>query len=196
MKRLVLLVAIGLLTTLPGWAQQREKGSTDRPFRLGGKVWMDLSAGDYDIRSGSEPKVVVRWAGRKSETRDVRVDLKTEGSQAWIETDGARHYRKITIEVPARTDIDVKMSAGDLRIEGIEGNKNVSLLAGDLNIDIGRTSDYRRLDASVKAGDLNARAFNVSKGGLWRSFNWQGPGRYELSVSLLAGDLTLSESGK
>lgn len=66
--------------------------------------------------------------------------------------------------------------------------------AGDLNIDVGRTSDYGKLEASVKAGDINARPFNVSKGGLFRSFSWQGRGRYTLHASLLAGDLTLFSS--
>ncbi len=191
MKRL--LTCLALAVALPLFAQSPDKGSTERAFPAAGKIWMDLSAGDYEIRSGSEPKIVVRWAGRKS-SRDIKVTLRTEGSQAWIETDGAKHVDKVTIDVPGRSDLDVKMSAGDLRIEGIEGNKNVSLLAGDLNIDVGRTSDYKTLDASVKVGDLNARAFNVSKGGLWRSFTWQGPGRYALYVSLLAGDLTLSSA--
>ncbi|MBI4477077.1 MAG: hypothetical protein HY654_07875, partial [Acidobacteria bacterium] len=67
-------------------------------------------------------------------------------------------------------------------------------LAGDLDIDVGKASDYGRLDASVKVGDLNARPFNMSTGGLWRSFRWQGTGRYTLNVSLLAGDLTLTET--
>jgi hypothetical protein len=43
----------------------------------------------------------------------------------------------------------------------------------------------------VTAGDLNASAFDVKKGGLFRSFSWKGPGTYKLDVRLTAGDLRL-----
>lgn len=193
MKRLVLLLAIVLVAISPARAQLADhQGSTDRPFQAGGKVWMNLSAGDYNIRPASDTRIVVRWEARTSEdARRVRVAMRTEGAEAWIETDGPKNNVKVTIEVPARSDLHVRMSAGDLRIEGIEGNKDVSLWAGDLNIDVGRPSDYSKLEASVKVGDLEARPFSVSKGGIMRSFSWQGTGRYSLNASLFAGDLTL-----
>ena len=76
-------------------------------------------------------------------------------------------------------------------MRGIEGNKRVDSWAGDVSIDIGQPEQYRQVDASVRAGDLNARPFNVSKGGLLRSFSWTGKGPYSLQVKLFAGDLTL-----
>jgi hypothetical protein len=85
------------------------------------------------------------------------------------------------------------MSAGDLTIEDIRGNKDVELRAGDLRIDVGRANDYKNVDASLWAGDLKASPFRVTKGGLFRSFDWSGPGAYRLHARLLAGDLYLYE---
>ena len=98
------------------------------------------------------------------------------------------HY---TIDVPARSDIEIDLTAGDLDVRGIEGNKRVESWAGDVRIEVGRPDQYRSVEASVRAGDLNARPFNVSKGGLFRSFSWKGSGPYSLAVKLFAGDLTL-----
>jgi hypothetical protein len=93
--------------------------------------------------------------------------------------------------VPTRSDVEIDMSAGDLDVRGIEGSKRVETWAGDVSIDIGQPEQYRLVEASVRAGDLSALPFKVSKGGLFRSFSWKGTGPYSLRVKLFAGDLTL-----
>jgi hypothetical protein len=95
------------------------------------------------------------------------------------------------VEVPARTDITSRLSAGDFRIQGISGNKDVSSWAGNVVIEVVRPEEYKTVSASVTAGDLDASAFDVKKGGLFRSFSWKGPGTYKLDVRLTAGDLRL-----
>jgi hypothetical protein len=69
--------------------------------------------------------------------------------------------------LPTRSGLRVRLTAGDLTVEGIEGNKDIESHAGDLTIDVGRAEDYHRVDASLWAGDLQAPPFNVSKGGLF-----------------------------
>ena len=99
------------------------------------------------------------------------------------------------IEVPERSDLFVRLTAGDLRIEDIRGNKDVELYAGDARIDVGRAEDYHTVDASVWAGDIHAAPFHVSKGGLFRSFDWSGKGPYRLHAKLKAGDIRLYSKG-
>ena len=38
--------------------------------------------------------------------------------------------------MPARSDIEIDLSAGDLDLRGIEGNKRVDTWAGDVTIDV------------------------------------------------------------
>src|SRR5207244_183781 len=117
--------------------------------------------------------------------------VEIHGKTAVLITGGQSHNIHFTIDIPARSDIDVDLTAGDLVIRGIEGNKRVESWAGDMSIDVGRPDQYRDVDVSVRAGDLNAQPFNISKGGLLRSFHWTGKGPYTLAAKLFAGDLTL-----
>jgi hypothetical protein len=94
--------------------------------------------------------------------------------------------------VPKRSDLVVRTTAGDLDLVGVRGHKDVSMKAGDLTIEIGDPGEYSRAEASVKAGDIDARAFGVHKGGLFRSFKRENSaGKYRLRASLWAGDIKL-----
>jgi len=187
-------VMLALLAGFPMAASRAavEQGSTERPFAAGGRVRMDLSAGDYTIRDGAGDRIRVLWETRTAqEMASVKVDIQPGGSEARIVTSGPHNNFKVIIELPARTDLQLSLSAGDLRIEGITGSKDVGSWAGEIDIEVGRADDYASVHASVTAGDLSAEPFQVSKGGLFRSFSWKGPGRYTLNVRLTAGDLTL-----
>jgi hypothetical protein len=96
-----------------------------------------------------------------------------------------------TIEVPALTDVRVRLTAGNLEIAGIKGDKDIEANAGNLNISVGSSNDWSDVDASVTAGGLHAPAFQTASEGLFRSFKWKGPGKYKLHVHLTAGDINL-----
>src|SRR5205823_6249789 len=118
------------------------------------------------------------------------VRITTSGTSATIRTDGSLKNSRFVIELPPRSDIRLNVHAGDVKITGIEGNKEVQMTAGDLDIDIGSGS-YNRIEASTTFGDLDAHPLHISKGGIGRSFKWNGPGQYELRAHLFAGDLKL-----
>ena len=46
--------------------------------------------------------------------------------------------------------------------------------AGDLTMRVGNAADYGKVDASVRAGDLDMGPFGVSKSGLFRSYETTG----------------------
>ncbi len=58
-------------------------------------------------------------------------------------------------------------------------------------MEIGKVEDYGRVDASVMTGDVEAAPFEVSKGGLFRSFEKTGTGTYRLHAHVGAGQVTL-----
>jgi hypothetical protein len=170
----------------------RLSDSLERAFAPGGNVHMDLSAGGYRISGAKENRIHVLWRVRiAADLPRVLVRADVKGSEATLTTDGVRNGFEAEIQVPIRSGLRVRLTAGDLTIEGIEGNKDIESHAGDLTIDVGRAEDYSRVDASLWAGDLEAPPFNVSKGGLFRSFDWKGHGAYTLHAHLKAGDLRL-----
>jgi hypothetical protein len=83
------------------------------------------------------------------------------------------------------------MFAGQMDVFDVEGDKDTELSFGQLNIDVGKPEQYGRVDASVNSGQLQADAFDVSKGGLFRSFDRTGPGKYRLHAHVGAGQVVL-----
>jgi hypothetical protein len=172
--------------------QERATDSLQRTFTANGRIRMDLSAGEYRISGSPDSQIRLDWSVRDaSQLSNVTARAEVKGSDATIVTDGPSNHFKVNIQVPARSDLYVRLTAGDLRVEQIEGNKDVELYAGDVRIDVGRAEDYHSVDASVWAGDLNATAFQIRKEGLFRSFDWKGKGPYRLHVHLKAGDVRL-----
>jgi hypothetical protein len=189
---LIALVALVPLGAAPPQAQPEEK-VVERPFRSGGTVSLDLSAGAYVVRGTSEDTIRVRWDTRSpSDAGRVQAEVVTKGASASIRTRGPRDGFRVEIDLPERSDIHLSLSAGDLKIRGLEGNKTVSMWAGDVLIEVGPAEQYKHVEASVRAGDLTMRAFGLANtGGLFRSRTWSGPGRYTIKATLTAGDLKL-----
>lgn len=167
--------------------------SLERAFPQNGRIRMMLSAGDYEISGGAADRIQVQWSVRDADQLPkVRARLDVRNQEATITTDGpSSRGLRVTIRVPQRSDVYVRLTAGDLRLEDIRGNKDVELHAGDVRIDVGRAEDYHAVSASVWAGDIHAQPFQVIKGGLFRSFDWSGKGPYRLHAKLKAGDLRL-----
>ncbi|MGC1615174.1 MAG: hypothetical protein WA736_10845 [Candidatus Acidiferrum sp.] len=162
-------------------------------FNSGGKLQMYLRSGDFRIEGGDGNKITVRIRGRNTDqASDMRVRLEGSNDVADLTVSGGpRNDLEVTIEVPRKTGLFVRMSAGNLELRHIVGNKDVELRAGEMVIDVGDASDYSRVDASVYSGGLEASPFGESHGGLFRSFHKEGNGMYHLHAHVGAGDLTL-----
>lgn len=196
MKVPALSVAVALTLLAGSTGASQTSSSTgqpvDKPFPRAGTIKMKLAAGDYRISGRPDDRIRIAWrADRPEHAANLKADAEIRGNTAVLATSGFRNGVHFTIDVPARSDVEIDMTAGDLDVRGIEGNKRVESWAGDLSIDIGQPEQYRFVEASVRAGDLTAAPFKVSKGGLLRSFTWTGKGSYSLKVKLFAGDLTL-----
>lgn len=186
------VAAVALLVRSVPASQSTTGVAVDKAFAPGGTITMKLAAGDYQISGRSDQKIRVAWRVDHAEDASrVKAEADIRGTTALVATTGVKNGMHFTIDVPARSDIDVDLSAGDLEIRGIEGSKKVGSWAGDVSIDVGKAEQYREVEVSVRAGDLSAKPFNVMQGGLMRGFKWSGQGRYVLQVKLFAGDLTL-----
>jgi len=177
-------------------AQQtsRPSSSLERDFVSNGKISMDLSAGEYRITGSPDNKIRLVWSVRGEDRLsdvDARADI--HGTEARVVTDGPMNNFKVTIQVPQRTDLYIRLTAGELRLDRVEGSKDIELHAGEMRIDVNRAEDYNSVDASIWAGEIHADPFNVRKEGLFRSFDWKGHGPYRLHARLKAGEVWLSE---
>jgi hypothetical protein len=185
------MLALVATASLPAMQLPGEDPSRiERPFAAGGKIRLDLSAGSYRIEGHQADTIVVRWTtehpGQKVEAR-----VEPRGKEALIAIDGPHNNFRVDIRLPAVSDLDLDLSAGELRIREITGSKNVSAWAGEISIEVGDSAKYRHVDASVRFGEIDARPFNITKGGIFRSFKWDGQGGYNLRARLFAGELKL-----
>ena len=162
-------------------------------FNSGGKLRMYLRSGDFRIVGGSDNRITVRITGGNAyRASDLRVQLEGSNNLANLTVSGGpKNDLEVTIEVPRKTGLFVRMPAGNLELRHVTGDKDAELHAGELIIEVGEASDYSRVDASVYSGGLEASPFGESHGGLFRSFHKEGNGRYHLHAHVGAGDLTL-----
>lgn len=152
-----------------------------------------VRSGDIRVVGSDENKIAVDVSGKnayKIEDLKHRLTIR-EGSAEFHLSGGPRNDFKITIHLPKDCDLYLRVPAGDVTVEGISGNKDIELHAGDLSIHVGNPDEYSHVDASVNAGDVDASPFGESHGGLFRSFKKSGSGKYKLHAHVGAGDLTL-----
>lgn len=194
------LLAFGLLLTAASGAAQTkidvgdiENHPFSTDFKSGGKLRMYLRSGDFRVVGGADNKITVHVMGENAyRASDLRVRLEGSNDAADLTISGGpKNGLEVTIEVPRKTALFVRMPAGNLELRQVIGDKDAELHAGELMIDVGEPSDYSRVDASVYSGGLEARPFGEFHGGLFRSFHKEGNGRYHLHAHVGAGDLTL-----
>ena len=163
----------------------------DKAFVADGKISFDLASGGYEIKTAADNHIRVAVRGNAG---NAKVDVTVNGSSADVKIKDTPHsnFRAI-VEVPAAADIVVRLSGGELKIDAITGNKDVESYAGNVQIAVGDPNDYARVDAAVKAGEINAAPFGGSKSGLMQEFTWSGSGKHTLRAHLGAGNLTIGK---
>ena len=168
-----------------------DEGVVQQPFASGGVIRLHLEAGEYRIKAASADSIVVTYPPKRNgESSGVKVEIKATSSRADVYVRHTPHNNfNATIEVPRQSNLWARLSAGELTVEDVDGDKDVELWAGQINIDVPHPDAYGHRDASVLAGSVEASAFNVSKGGLFRSFRQEGSGTYRLHAHVTTGEI-------
>ena len=184
--------------TIPASAQNKidVRDLENHPFAVdfpsGARLHLHLRSGDFHIVGRDDKKISVHLDRNAYKAKELRVRFERSDTASDLTVSGGpRNDLEVTIEIPRNTNLFVRMPAGNLELQGITGDKDAELHAGELVIDVGKAADYSRVDASVTSGGLEAAPFGESHGGLFRSFHKEGTGKYHLHAHVGAGDLTL-----
>ncbi len=200
MRRSVLGLFTSLALLVPAGLPDSEltvKDLQNHPFAVdfpsGSNLRVHLRSGEFRIVGRDGNKIAVHFNGRNADNaRDLTVRFRRSGNDGDLRVfGGPKNNLEVTIEIPSAAILFVRMPAGDLSVEGVSGDKDVELHFGDLTIAVGNAADYSNVDASVMSGGLEAAPFGESHGGLFRSFEKSGSGKYKLHAHVGAGDLTL-----
>jgi hypothetical protein len=194
------LLSLTVFSTPCVMAQSKKIEATDlpkHPFQVdypsGSQLSLRLRSGDIRVVGKDNNQISVRVEARDTErARDVRVFFERFDNSAELRVSGGpKNDLKIVVDVPKNTGLFVRMPAGQLEISEVTGDKDVQLHAGELILHVGDPASYSHVDASVTSGGLEAPPFHEDHGGLFRSFQKSGNGKYRLHAHVGAGDLTL-----
>jgi hypothetical protein len=167
-----------------------------RDFVSGGSVHVRLSVGDIHVKRGDSAKIRLSYTVKsrhESNVKDSHVDFDIHGNDATIEfhaPSGGNTQFDVELEVPANTNIDVHEKVGDLTVDNVEGDKDLSLGVGDIRITTGH-SGYRMVNASTGIGDVNSEGYGETSGWLGKTLKYHGDGKYELRAHVGVGDIHL-----
>ena len=194
MKRL----SFWLVLLVPGLlhAQHAPETSAQQKFISQGTIRLHLEAGGYTVTPVDSENIVVTCRAHTAEQlQHVKVEIKATAASADVYVSETPHNNfQATIEVPRHSNLWARLSAGELVVEDVEGDKNLEVLAGRIQVDVPHAEQYGHRDASVTTGSIESSAFDVSKGGLFRSFEQQGPGKYRLHAHVMTGEIDLRGS--
>lgn len=163
-------------------------------FASRGQLDLRIRSAEIHIIGSEEDRIVVRVGGRQGrDSKDVEARFEKHGKSGVLQiTGGPRNDISITVQVPKETNLVVRVFAGDVEVRDIVGDKDVELNFGALRIDVGDVAGYSMVKASVSSGEIDAKPFGESRGGLFRSLEKSGNGKYKLRASVGAGRLTLN----
>ncbi len=192
----LLLSIFALHLSVAAQLSARDEKTVEETFASGGDIQLRLGADDYKIVPSDRNVIVVSWYASKNRDDKVRVSISTSGSKATVQTRFPRSFRNrptLTIQIPLRSNLKVRLSAGDLTVGPVEGNLDVEVHAGDLRLDVLSPEQFGSVDASTRIGDLDSGPFTQQqKGWLGHGIKWQGAGAYRLHAHVGTGDLVIA----
>jgi Putative adhesin len=170
--------------------------SDAREFAAGGFVHVRLSVGDVHIKRGDTKKISLRYTIKSRHERNVKeanVSFDVRGSDATIEfhsSSGGNTQFDVELEVPQNTNLDVHAKVGDVTVEDVEGDKDLSLGVGDVRVSNGHAG-YRLVNVSTGIGDVHGDGYGETSGWLGKTLKYHGEGKYELRAHVGVGDIHL-----
>ena len=174
-----------------------EETHTDvRDFVSGGRLHVRLSVGDLRIIRGDSNQIHLRYTVKsrhESNVKKAHVDFEVGGNEANLEfhaPSGGNTQFDVGLEVPQNTNLDIHEKVGDLTVEDVEGDKDLTLSVGDIRVAKGH-SGYRTVHASTSIGDVNGNGYGETSGWLGKTLRYHGECKYELRAHVSVGDITL-----
>lgn len=155
-----------------------------------------LTVGDMHIKRGDTNKISLHYtvkSRREKNVKEATVDFDVRGNNATIEfhaPSGGNTQFDVELEVPQTTNIDVHAKVGDVTLEEVDGDKDLSLGVGDLRVSNERAG-YRMVNASTGIGDVHSDGYGETSGWLGKTLKYHGEGKYELRAHVGVGDIRL-----
>jgi hypothetical protein len=170
--------------------------SDARDFAAGGFLHVRFSVGDLHIKRGNTDKISLHYtvkSRREKNVKEATVDFNVRDKDATIEFHSpstSNTQFEVELEVPQNTNLDVHAKVGDVTVDDVEGDKDLSLGVGDIRVGKGQVG-YRLVNASTGIGDVHGENYGETSGWLGKKLKYHGEGKYELRAHVGVGDIHL-----
>ena len=168
----------------------------DAPLRLGAVLTIDSRPAGIEIVGTDQEAIHVSCTADDTDSAmHVRLQLSGTPTHARLTISGdyPKHGNlQIRVEVPRKVNLDIQMPAGQVKVDEIAGDKEIDLYAGQISISSAHKWNYKKVDASVGIGQVNAQVYDENKGGFLRAFHKEnGEGEYRLHAHVTTGQIEL-----
>lgn len=189
-----------LACSIAGFAQAKTPCSqtVSYPLQSRATLMIDSKPAGLHIVGTDQAAIHVSCSASSDETaKNVAFHFspKANGDKLSIEGPHLQHGNnglEVKIEVPRRTNLHIRMFAGQVTVEEVKGDKDIEVGAGQITISSIGDGDYRNVNASVSVGEVQARAFGTEKGGFFRNFSRKNSnGSYRLQAHVTTGQIEL-----
>lgn len=162
-------------------------------LEAGANLRLHLRDGDFRVIGTDAEKISIQVSGRDAyQAKNMKIQLKRSDRMVDLTLSHVpKNDFQVTIEIPKYTHLYARMRGGDLSVQGVTGDKDLELTAGDLSVQVGDPKDYSHVDLSVSIGDLSGDQFGEPEGWLGKSIHKLGAGKHRLHAHVMAGDLVL-----
>jgi hypothetical protein len=200
MFRRIFWILIVLLLACSPFSLARDKYVSTKKqtwsLASGGNIELRARFGDLRVVPTDDHVVSITYTMRSNHEsffRNVELDSQGNSSRVMLKLN-APHNGSVDVElkVPAQSDLFLRISAGDIKVGAVKGNKDIETHAGDIEIVLPEHSDLGLVDASTHAGDVTA-PFGKPHGWIGGSLRYEGSGHYRLHAHTFAGDVQLRE---
>lgn len=162
----------------------------------GATLQVVLRTGYLRIKRGTDPNHIRMsyTAECRNEDASGRVHPRFQESDSVTAIILAAPYRTkldVTLEVPSPLTLEVKMFAGDITIDGVEGNKEIDLSIGELYLTGERKRACSDVSASVSIGEIYGFPGRL-RGFIGRHGQFHEDGQYELRAHMRIGEIHFS----
>lgn len=192
---LLCLLLVPLAAASDDWKYE-ETHSDAREFVSGGYLHVRFSVGDIHVKRGDSNKIKLEYtikSHRESNLKESHVEFNVSGNNATIEfhspMSGNTNF-DVELEIPQNTNLDLHQKVGDMSIDQIDGDKDLSLGVGDIHIATERAG-YRMVRADTGIGDVDSDGYGDTGGWLGKTLRYHGDGKYELRAHVGVGDIKL-----
>ena len=192
------VLVVGLLTGAhPAQAFEKKLSYALAP---GSKLRVEMKYGQLRIVGSQAPDVRVKIYVDERQTsleeivERLQVRYQPGGKEAQLRISGMKNPR-VEVLIPSETHLRAHLRAGELRIQGVTGDLQANLWAGEMDLEVPEQNIYRFVRAHVGIGSVGHPFAGKTTGWLGKKFEAGFTrGRYRLDASVGVGDLSITPS--